>query len=372
MPEKPPDIAAFTKGLFAAGIDEWNRFRKTYPNEPLVLSGVDFEGADLSGYNLRDVQIVACDLSNVGLRHAKLNGARFGNVVLNEADLFDAQCDGGFFWNVRAKNANCEAASFANATLHEVSFESCRFVHAVLFEARLSDSRFTGSDFTKAWFGRASAVKVNFNNTLLVDCDIHGFSIWDASLVGALQKDLVITDGTPGDPRVTVDDIELGQFLYLLLNNKNIQRAIDTITSKVVLILGRFTPERKAILDAVRNELRKRDYLPVLFDFEKPSSRDITETVSTLAHMARFVIADITDARSIPQELMAIVPALPSVPVQPLLLTSQREYGMFEHFKRFPWVLPAFEYRDEGHVIGSLDSHVIGPAEAKAKEQTGR
>jgi len=66
-----------------------------------------------------------------------------------------------------------------------------------------------------------------------------------------------------------------------------------------VLILGRFAPERKAILDAIRDALRTRDYLPVLFDFEKPSSRDITETVSTLAHMARFVIADITDAKSI-------------------------------------------------------------------------
>ena len=87
---------------------------------------------------------------------------------------------------------------------------------------------------------------------------------------------------------------------------------------------------------------------------------------------ASTVIADITDAKSIPQELMAIVPTLPPVPVQPLLRASQREYGMFEHFRRFPWVLPVFEYEHQDHVIASLDSHVIGPAQAKAKEQTGR
>ena len=33
---------------------------------------------------------------------------------------------------------------------------------------------------------------------------------------------------------------------------------IDTITSKVVLILGRFTEERKKVLDALGDELRKR------------------------------------------------------------------------------------------------------------------
>ena len=82
---------------------------------------------------------------------------------------------------------------------------------------------------------------------------------------------------------------------------------IDTITSKAVLILGRFTEERKAVLDALREELRKRDYLPILFDFDVPATRDITETISLLARMARFVVADITDAKSIPQELAVIV-----------------------------------------------------------------
>jgi hypothetical protein len=147
---------------------------------------------------------------------------------------------------------------------------------------------------------------------------------------------------------------------------------IDTITSKVVLILGSFTPERKAVLDTIRNELRKRNYLPVLFDFEKPANRDITETVSTLAHLARFVIADITDAKSLPQELMTIVPNLPSVPVQPLILNSQQEYGMFEHFTRYPGVLPTYHYLDQISLLQSLKENVIDPAEQKAQELAKR
>jgi hypothetical protein len=109
-----------------------------------------------------------------------------------------------------------------------------------------------------------------------------------------------------------------------------------------------------------------------LFDFEKPARRDITETISTLAHLARFVIADITDAKSIPQELMTIVPNLPSVPVQPLILNSQHEYGMFEHFTRYPWVLPAYHYSDQMSLLQSLKENVIDPAEQKAQELAKR
>ena len=122
----------------------------------------------------------------------------------------------------------------------------------------------------------------------------------------------------------------------------------------MVLILGRFTPERKAVPDALRDELRCRDYLPVLFDLDKPGERTITETVSLLARMTRFDVADITDVRSIPQELGVIVPDLPSVPVKPLLLAESGEYGMFEHFRRYPWVLPVHVYASPEQLVADL------------------
>lgn len=131
-----------------------------------------------------------------------------------------------------------------------------------------------------------------------------------------------------------------------------------------VLILGRFTHERKAVLHAIHAELRRRNYLPILFDFSGPQNRDITETVSTLAHIVKFVLADLTDAKSIPQELQALVPNLPSVPVKPILLVSQKEYGMFEHFKRYPWVLDTYLYDDIGEVIRAIPEEIIKPLEA--------
>ena len=107
-----------------------------------------------------------------------------------------------------------------------------------------------------------------------------------------------------------MDNFEVAQFVYLLLNNAKIRHVIDTITSKVVLILGRFTPERTVVLDSIRDELRKRDYVLVLFDFEKPAGKDLTGTISTLANMARFIIADLTDPTSVPHELATLVPSI--------------------------------------------------------------
>jgi len=177
---------------------------------------------------------------------------------------------------------------------------------------------------------------------------------------------LVIT--LPTEPEVTADDIEVAQFLYLMLHNEKIRKVIDTITSKVVLILGRFTPERKAVLDALRDQLRKSNpaYVPVVFDFDVPFARDITETVSLLARMARFIIADLTDPSSIPKELEAIVPSL-AVPVQPLLEGLSQPYAMFRDYWKYDWVLPVHRYEGLESLLSTVSDKVIAPAEEKVE-----
>jgi len=60
------------------------------------------------------------------------------------------------------------------------------------------------------------------------------------------------------------------------------------------------------------------------------------------------------------------VPNSPSVLVQPLLLASQEEPGMFDFFHKFPWVLEPVRYTDQAALIAALDEKVIAPAEAKA------
>lgn len=151
------------------------------------------------------------------------------------------------------------------------------------------------------------------------------------------------------------------------MNNDKVRTVIDTITSKVVLILGRFSEDRKRVLDAIRDELRKRDYLPVLFDFDPASNQTTIETISTLAHMSRFIVADLTDAKSILGELERITTALQLVPIQLILQKSADIPPMADSFLVRQSVLQHY-YVTQEELIASLTAQVIAPAAAKAEE----
>ena len=92
----------------------------------------------------------------------------------------------------------------------------------------------------------------------------------------------------------------------------------------------------------------------------------LRETVSLLARMARFIIADLTDPSSIPKELEAIVPDL-AVPVQPLLEASSRSYVMSKDYWKYDWVLPVYRYEGPEQLLATLAEKVIAPAEGKVR-----
>jgi len=286
-------------------------------------------GANLSGANLVEANLIGVKLFDADFSGANLSGANISMAVLVGPNLSGANLSG----------ANISMTFLVRANLREANLREANLEAAVLLDTDLRGADFTG-------------------------CSIHGVSAWDLKVDSRTkQQNLVIRSA---ERAITVDNIEVAQFIYLLLHNEKIRDVIDTITSKAVLILGRFTDERKAVLDALREELRKRDYLPILFDFAVPATRDITETVSLLARMARFIIADLTDPSSIPKELEAIVPQL-AVPVQPLLEGTSRPYSMFRDYWKYDWVLPVYRYEGLEPLLATLAEKVIAPAEGKVK-----
>jgi uncharacterized protein YjbI with pentapeptide repeats len=360
--------------ILRQGAKAWNKWREENPEHKDLrkanLSGANLRGADLSWKDLHEANLSGADLSGADLSEANLSGANLSRAnllgaILSGADLSGANLLGAILSGADLSGKDLSGANLRGAILSGADLSRANLCGTDLSGADLSRANLNEADLSGADLSEAVLIETNLEGATLTGCKIYGISAWDLKLEGARQNDMVITPS--GQPIITVDNLEVAQFIYLLINNKKIRHVIDTITSKVVLILGRFTEDRKPVLDAIRDELRRRDYLPVLFDFERPANRDIAETVSTLAHMARFIIADITDAKSIPAELQRIVPELPSVPVQPVL-TSDYEYALFEGLKRYPWVLPTYQYENQEALLASIAENVIKPAEDKANE----
>ena len=317
------------------GVEAWNAWREENPDiRP------DLSGANLGEANLDWAYLSRAQLSGGNLGGADLGGANLRSTNLSKANLIKADLSG----------ANLHEANLREADLIEANLGGADLSRANLFWARLNHADLTGADLTS--------------------CRVHGVSAWGLKLERAKQQNLIIT--YENESEITVDNIEVAQFVYLLLNNAKIRDVIDTITSKAVLILGRFTLERKAVLDALREKLREHHYLPILFDFEKPTTQNVTATVLTLARLSKFIIADLTDPSSIPYELGRIVPST-KVPVQPIVLSSRREFAMFRDLQAdYHWVLPIHPYEDQRQLIADLGKRVIRPAEDKAEQLRGQ
>ena len=316
--------------ILKQGVEVWNAWREKEPSLVPDLTGAALRGANLEDANLKAANLGRADLSGANLNLADFTKADLRGVILDDAQLDSAHLDWADLREASLKRANLFGAHLPHADLRGANL---RFTN--LIDADLTDADLTG-------------------------CLVFGTSAWKLKLGGTKQRGLVITEFKDTSV-VTVDDIEVAQFVYLLLNNEKIRDVLDTVTSKVVLILGRFTPERKTVLDALREELRLRGYVPILFDFEPSARRDITETVTLLARMARFIIADLTNPSSIPKELEAIVPHL-AVPVQPLL-EGDRPFAMFKDYWKYDWVLPVHRYDGLNSLLATLADKVIVPAE---------
>ncbi|MBL8447846.1 MAG: pentapeptide repeat-containing protein [Zoogloeaceae bacterium] len=373
--------------------DAWNEWRSHYPTQTPDLRGANFIGyhilgedltgarlarAHLSRINSYEAQLAGADLTaarlvDAKLTAAKLEGTSFTLANLARAYLRWASAGGASFFGANLDRANLSGAKLpgaqlAHAMLREAVLSSAdlagaQLTHACMPGANLRGTNLTDADLTDTTLTCAQMVETVVDGARLTGASVYGIAAWglDLSRVGD-QTNLHITpEGRAG---LTVDNLELAQFVYLMVHNEKIRGIIDTIGRKAVLILGRFYGERKAVLDALKVKLREFDLVPIVFDWDKPTSRDLTETVALLASMSRFVVADVTDAKSIPQELAEIVPRLPSVPVQPILLRGDPGYAMFEHWTSYRTMLPVYQYRDLAELLDNVQPAILAPVEA--------
>ncbi len=265
--QEEPDLLMFWKeglDLLHQGVEVWNQWRKEHPDIMPILYEANFDTSNLNGINFSGAYLVGAHF-----KVAKLVGANLSRASLSRADLWGANL--------------------------------------------------SGADLTGADLSGATLIRTNLSRATLVDCSVYGISVWEVQLEGAKQENLLVTDR--GEPTVTVDNLEVAQFIYLLLNHKK------------------------------------------LCD-ERPQDRNYTETVKTLAGLSRFIIADLSGP-SVPQELYATVPHF-KIPLVPIIEASRKPYPMAVDILEYPWVVrPPVTFATTEELLEQLPTKVLAPAEEK-------
>jgi len=351
------------------------------------LTKTTFIRADLSYADISDA-----NLSDSNLFKANLRKATLWNVTLERADLRECELEGADFSSANLERTNLNKANLERAILNHARLTNTHLVESNLFKADLTyanlmsanlvntnlrNANLYGADLTNADLSQSNLrgadltysilIKTKIDNAILSNCNVYGVSVWGLQGEFKEQKDLIIT--SLFEPSITIDNINIAQFVYLILSNKELRDVINTLTSKAVLILGRFAiPERKAILDALRNKLREFNLLPIIFDFDRPTDKDFTETIKTLAGLCYFVIADVTNPKSSPLELQATVPDY-QIPFVPIIQEGERPFAMMVDLqKKYNWVLNTVSYDSQETLMRVLKPLIIDPAMKKRQE----
>jgi uncharacterized protein YjbI with pentapeptide repeats len=146
--------------ILRQGVEQWNKWRKEYPDANL---------------DLRDA-----DLSKVYLRGADLLAADFSQAILNGADLSEANVSAADFTGADLVGVNLPGADLRLASLKGADLRS-----AVLNEARLYRTDLSRADLSGANLRNAGLSQADLRRSDLRKADLGWAELWEANLGGA-------------------------------------------------------------------------------------------------------------------------------------------------------------------------------------------
>lgn len=312
--------------------------------------------ADLRGVKLGKANLIGADLRWANLCNVDLSGANLSKANLSDVNLIGANLS----------EANLSETDLSGTDLIGANLSKANLSEAYLRLARLNMANFVGANLRRADLSEASLVEANLKGTDITGCNVYGVSAWNVELdKETIQKDLIITNER--EPIVMVDDLEVAQFVHLLLHHNRLRNVLNAVTEKGVLILGRFGGGGVEVLRAIADRLRDLGYTPIIFDFERPRGHSYTETIMTLVGMVRFVIADLSGP-SVPQELYATVPHYKR-PFVPILETGHKQYSLFIDLLENPNVFEPVEFESLEQLLTLLPEQIVAPAEAYVEKR---
>ena len=408
--------------ILEQGVSAWNSWREHNPEitpdlieahlERRNLKNINLQGAKLNGAYLDDARLQAANFDGASLHRAQLVNAKLQrahfyqaylgyaylqNANLNDAclrnarsvrlDLYNAQLKrsqlqlaeliSADLWNANLTGACLDGAKLRGAYLATTTLNGASLRGADLQGAYLWGTKLKGADLKGANLIGAVLRETDFTNATLSNCKVYSTAVWDVKGEPKEQDNLAISrPDLPDEPEFTVDKLETAHFIYMIRQHEKLREIIRESTSKVVLILGRFTKKRYGVLKAVQKELQaykdeegKGKYIPVMFDFD-PKSRDLMETVQILVGLSRFVIADVSNPKGVLVELATIVPHW-EVPVKLIIdkSSSQKQVRMLAPLTKYKWIdNKIFRYDDSRQLCHALKTQVIDPVEDMVRQ----
>lgn len=229
--------------------------------------------------------------------------------------------------------------------------------------ALFQQSNLVGSSWIGVDFSSARMAGVDCDGAVFERCTIEGLGVWKAS--GTPRREEQLRADASDFGMLALNDLKIGPALFEVVRNDALPRLFELLSSKLVLILGRFAPAAsKERLERLRAEIGRRGYIAVVVDWELQGRFNATTIVSAISMCSRFIVADVTDARTVIAEVREALAQRP-VAIQPLLLFGSPEPAFLRWARtdKYQQLLPTITYRDINDLIAKLDDEIIPACE---------
>ena len=189
---------------------EWNDWRRTHPNEKVLLEEAQFEDesfeyydlsnahlkkaifinvdlrkANLSKANLEETSFTCSSLESAILSKANLKSAKFSQVNLTEAKFLLSNLESVKFPKAILTNAELIEADLRGGFLMGANCDGACLRHAILKKVQAYDASFVGTELKRANLEFASLQRANFQNANMDSASLIKAGLDSANLTEA-------------------------------------------------------------------------------------------------------------------------------------------------------------------------------------------
>lgn len=353
---------AFEPGLEASG--SYTRLHKA-DLRSVVMSSATFHQMNFRKTIWKDAVVsdsvfTACNFQQAFLTPEWTNGTKFSDCRFASATLAgnfdgatfeDSALDGHHLGHCSFRGAVFRRCALREADLEGVDLEGAEFQECDLTDASFTAAALRGARFQRCVLHGASWSEADIEGVSVERSAIYGMSLWGTRGAPAAARALTVTKPDE-ETSLEIDGLHIAVFVLSLLEGNGVRELVDGLSSTLVLVLGRFDGANKQVLDAIRRRLRDLGYSAIVFDSAAPRQRDTSETVSILAKLSHFVIADLTTPRSAPYELQLFA-SDSGTPLQ-IVTRGEPPFSMAHDLEKYSWVLPSREFADATALLAAL------------------